>query len=88
MFEGKFIELECTYPGYKLISYDINCSNKSFYNENGYHVSIENDKLYLYIDFDVFNEKTYNFINKNKLLEQIEKMEKRKSIIKYLMSRS
>jgi len=89
MLEGKYIELTCTYPEYKLLSYEIieTRIDTRLYNTDGYCREMKDGILHIYIDYDVFNVRTYNFINKGKLISQIEKSEKRKSVIKSLNSR-
>ena len=87
MLEGKYIELTCTYPGYKLLSYEIietRLEDRS-YNSDGYCRKMIDDVLHIYIDYDVFNVRTYNFINKGELIAQIEKAENRKTILKSLI---
>ena len=89
MLEGKYIELTCTYPEYKLLSYEIieTRLETRLYNSDGYCRKMVDDVLHVYIDYDVFNVRTYNFLNKGSLIEQIEKSEKRKSVIRSLNNR-
>ena len=86
MLDGKYIELTCTYPGYKLLSYEIieTRVDTRLYNQDGYITKQIDDILHIYIDYDVFNARTYNFISKGNLIKQIEKTENRKSVIRSL----